>query len=252
MTTGAPLNFPAIQRAIKAIYALNEFDVVQINCDLETVPEKTILVVNVTERVILGDLTVVGPNKVSERTVKEKIDLLIGRPIDPLQVARARARIDSVYEAAGYYLAIVKVDSTPMGDGRIGITYSIDEGRRLAISGIDIIGNENVKDGTVVGAMKTHPEGFWWFRKGGVQRRQLCRRSRRTHPGAVLAIGVRRYADHQRHHVGRSRTRQRSGRDWRRRRPTLSGGLVRDLGQSAVLHRRAASIVSVRKQRSRR
>lgn len=166
LTAGTLLNFPALQRAIKAVYALNEFDNVEINCDLEAVPNKTILVVRVKERAILGDLKVVGANKVSERSVKEKIDLLIGRPIDPFQVARARARIDSVYEAAGYYSAIVKVDSTDMGDDRYGLTYSIDEGRRLAISGIDIVGNEHVKDGTIVGAMKTHPEGFWWFRKG--------------------------------------------------------------------------------------
>ena len=39
LATGAALNFPAIQRALKALYALNEFDDVQIRCDLEAVPE---------------------------------------------------------------------------------------------------------------------------------------------------------------------------------------------------------------------
>lgn len=166
LQAGAPLNFPAIQRAIKAVYALNEFDSVDIRCDLETVPDQVLIVVHVVERAILGELSVVGPQNVSERSVKEKIDLLIGRPIDPFQVARSRARIDSLYESAGYYLARVTVDSVKMGDDRYAITYRVDEGRRLAISGIDITGNDAVKDGTVVGAMKTRPEGFWWFRKG--------------------------------------------------------------------------------------
>jgi len=166
LTPGTPLNFPGVQRAIKAIYALNEFDAVDVVCDLESVKDKSIIAIVVKERALLGDLKVVGPKAVSERSVKDKIELLIGRPIDPLQLARARARIDSVYEAAGYYLAQVTIDSTPMSEGRIGLTYRVDEGRRLAISGIDVTGNTTVKEGTIVGAMKTKPEGFWFFRKG--------------------------------------------------------------------------------------
>jgi outer membrane protein insertion porin family len=166
ITSGMQLSFPPLQRAIKALYQLGEFDDVQILCDLETVPERVLTVIQVRERAILGDLKVTGPSALSERSVSDKIDLLIGRPIDPLQVARARARIDSTYEAAGYYLAEVKIDSTVMDDGRIALTYTVDEGRRLAISGIDIVGNEAVKEKVVVGAMKTKPEGFWFFRKG--------------------------------------------------------------------------------------
>jgi outer membrane protein insertion porin family len=166
LTAGTPLNFPSIQRAIKALYALNLFDDVQVECDLESVPGKVLTVVRLRERAILGDVKVVGFKAVSERSVKEKIDLLIGRPIDPLQVARGRARIDSTYENAGYYLARVTVDSAVMDDGRIAITYTIDEGRRLAISGIDIQGNKTVAEKAIVRAMKTKPEGFWWFRKG--------------------------------------------------------------------------------------
>ncbi|MEQ1690649.1 MAG: outer membrane protein assembly factor BamA [Gemmatimonas sp.] len=166
LSVGETLNFPTVQRAIKALYALNEFDDVDVSCDLESVAAKALVVITVTERLLLGDLKVTGPKAVSDRSVRDKVDLLIGRPIDPLQVARARARIDSLYESAGYYLARVTIDSTVMSDGRIGLGYHIDEGRRLAISGIDVQGNSQVKDGTIVGAMKTRPEGFWWFRKG--------------------------------------------------------------------------------------
>lgn len=166
LTLGSPLNFPEIQRAIKGLYALNEFTDVDIRCDLDAVAGKTLIVVAVTERAVLGDLAVVGPKNVSERSVRDKVDLLIGRPIDPLAVAKSRARIDSLYQSAGYYLARVAIDSTAMDDGRISIVYRVDEGRRLAVSGIDVLGNQLVKDGVIVSAMKTRPEGFWWFRKG--------------------------------------------------------------------------------------
>jgi len=166
LVVGSPLNFPSIQRAIKALYAMNEFDNVDVQCDIESVAGKALVVLAVRERVLLGDLQVAGPKNVSPRSVRDKVELLIGRPIDPLQVALARARIDSLYQSAGYYLARVTIDSTVMPDGRVGLTYRVDEGRRLAVSGIDILGNTLVKDKTVVAAMKTRPEGFWWFRKG--------------------------------------------------------------------------------------
>ena len=121
-----PLNFPTIQRVLKALYQVGEFDDVQVLCDLDAAPGKVLSVLHVRERALLGDLKVVGPSAVSERSVKDKIDLLIGRPIDPMLVARARARIDSLYEAAGYYQAEVRIDSTLMGDGRLGLTYDLE------------------------------------------------------------------------------------------------------------------------------
>jgi outer membrane protein insertion porin family len=166
LAKGATLNFPTLQRTLKALYAIGEFDDVQILCDLESVPGMVLTVFQVRERLVLGDITVTGPKAISERSVKDKIDLLIGRPIDPLQVARAKAKIDSVYENAGYYLAEVQIDSTVMSDGRIALSYNIDEGRRLAISAIDILGNTSIREKTIVGAMKTKPEGFWFFKKG--------------------------------------------------------------------------------------
>jgi outer membrane protein insertion porin family len=161
-----PLNFPAIQRAIKALFALGQFETVDIVCDITSVPDRTLAVYLVRERALLGDVKVEGAKAVSERSARDRVEVLIGRPVDPAAVTRSRSRIDSVYQAAGYYLARIDVDSTVLPDGRIGLTFRIDEGRRLAVSGIDILGNQQVKEGTIVGAMKTRPEGFWFFRKG--------------------------------------------------------------------------------------
>ena len=166
LIAGNPMPFPVSQRAIKALNALGQFDDVKLICDVTSVPGKSIVVYQVRERPLLASVAVVGPEAVSERSVRDKIELLVGRPVDPQLVVQGRARIDSVYEANGYYLAQIKVDTVVTSDGALALTYRIDEGRRLAISGIDILGNERVKDGTVVSAMKTKPEGFLWFRKG--------------------------------------------------------------------------------------
>ena len=72
----------------------------------------------VRERPVLSDVKVVGPDKVSLNSVKDRVDLLIGKPIDPAQVAKDVARIDSLYQSEGYYLAKVHVDTIVTERGR--------------------------------------------------------------------------------------------------------------------------------------
>ncbi len=43
--------------------------------------------------------------------MRDRVDLLIGKPIDPAQVAKDVARIDSLYQSEGYFLAKVTVDT---------------------------------------------------------------------------------------------------------------------------------------------
>ena len=97
--------------------------------------------------------------------MKENWPFPLGRPLDPGKIAKAIASADSLYENKGYYLAHVTPESTIV-DGKMSINFNVDEGRRLAISGIRINGNSKVSDGDIVGAMETKPEGFLWFRNG--------------------------------------------------------------------------------------
>ncbi|MBA3559379.1 MAG: outer membrane protein assembly factor BamA [Gemmatimonadaceae bacterium] len=160
------LNHIAIQRAIAAVFASGQFDDVRIVCEPDADGTRSSYVIEVRERPVLGDVAVTGVKNLSNRTVKERVDLLIGRAIDPSQVARVVQRIDSLYEAEGYFLATVRPETT-VTNGKTKLTFRIDEGRRLAVAGIVVEGNKRLSDGEVVGAMKTRPEGFWWFRRGG-------------------------------------------------------------------------------------
>lgn len=166
LAAGERINFQSLQRAIKALFATGQFHDVAIECDLETVPSKALIVYRVDERALLGDVRVTGVSAVSERTVKDKVSLLIGRPVDPAEIATSRARIDSVYAKAGYYLVRINADTAMLADGRMRIMFTIDEGRRLAISGIEFVGTKSISPSVVARAMKTKPEGFFFFRKG--------------------------------------------------------------------------------------
>jgi outer membrane protein insertion porin family len=165
LATGTQLSVHDIQTAIKALYATAQFDDVQIVCHVSPSNGKASLVIEVKERPILAAYKVVGADKVSPKDVKEKLSFPTGGPVDPGKIATAIASVDSLYEAKGYYLASVKAEST-LTNGNLSINFQIDEGRRLAISGIRINGNKQVSDEDIVGAMDTKPEGFLWTRNG--------------------------------------------------------------------------------------
>src|SRR5438874_10464478 len=165
LSAGTQLNVHDIQTGIKALYATGQFEDVQIICRIAPTTSKASIVIQVRERPILTEYKVIGANRVSPKDVKEKLSFATGSPVDPGKIAKAIASVDSLYESKGYYLATVNPEST-ITDGKLSINFRIDEGRRLAISGIRINGNTRISDADIVGAMDTKPEGFLWTRNG--------------------------------------------------------------------------------------
>jgi outer membrane protein insertion porin family len=159
------LNYRVVDRAIKALYALGQFEDVQAVCEVEPGGNRAQLVFLLRERPLLNSVDVTGTDQIARNEVRDRVDLLIGRPVDPAQVARAAQRIDSLYQAEGYYLARVKPETT-MVNGQVDLRFHVDEGRRLAVSGVAIQGNQGVSDKQLVSAMTTKPEGFLWTQKG--------------------------------------------------------------------------------------
>jgi outer membrane protein insertion porin family len=165
LRAGSTLSFPLIQRAIRDLFTTGDFDHVAVACGLPATGTGASIEITVRERPLLGDVRVVGAEQVSSRTVEDRVDMLLGRPVDPAAIALSMRRIDSLYKANGYYLARVRPETTEVGD-RVGIVFRVTEGRRLAISGLRVLGNESVPTQDISKALETRPEGFWWFRRG--------------------------------------------------------------------------------------
>ena len=166
LVPGTQLNYRILQRSLRDLYETGNFENVTLTC--ESVPNRAILTFNVVERPVLESVQVRGVNRLSERQIRDLAELPAARPVDASAVARAVFKIDSTYEKAGYYLARVRAESTVVSEGNIGITFTVEEGRRLALSGLRVIGNDHVSADDIAGAMKTRPEGFWFFRSGEI------------------------------------------------------------------------------------
>ncbi len=166
LVQGVQLNFRMLQKALRQMYATGEFDAVDINCDVTPSGDHAYLIVDVRERKILQDVEVSGVKRLAERTIRDRAEMPRGKPVDPALVAHALYAIDSTYEKNGYYLARVRAETTQVSDNAVGIIFHVDEGRRLAVSGIQVEGNRIVPDIDIAHTMKTRPEGFWWWQRG--------------------------------------------------------------------------------------
>jgi outer membrane protein insertion porin family len=165
LLVGQPTNYRDIQRALTALFRTGQFDDVSI-LQGDDSSGLVVLVIRVKERPVLTRWVVKGVEQLSERGVKDRVKLSEGRPLDRAAVERSRAAIDSMYHARGYYAARIKVIETQPAAGQAGIVFDIDEGSRVAISQIQVEGNEQFSDQSVVGHMTTQPEGFFWWQKG--------------------------------------------------------------------------------------
>ena len=172
LAVGAAVGYRDLQRAIRAIFAMGQFDDVQIGRRSDE-GGREILVVTVRERPLLARATVRGVERLSERSVRDRVELPAGRPLNPALVERSRQRIDSLYEAQGYYLAEVRVLTTVQDSENVRLVFDVNEGRRVAIARVEVEGNERFPDREVVSHLKTRPEGFWWFQGGEYSDEQL-------------------------------------------------------------------------------
>jgi len=193
LVPGRPLNYRDVQRAIQALYSSGQYDDIQVT---QTQSDgRNVLVIQVRERPQLLKWSVRGVERLAEGSVRDKVQMSEGRPLDPAAVARARARIDSLYHAQGYYLARTKpVFVYERDSAAVRVIFDVEEGRRVAIAQIDIQGNTHFPDLDLVTQMKSKPEGFWWFHSGEYNDDKVAEDLRQVLPEFY---GKRGYVDFQ-------------------------------------------------------
>jgi outer membrane protein insertion porin family len=166
VSRGMAIDMASVQRMIRNLYVTGQFETdVRVLCEVQENPHVATLVIAVHERPVVSDIRVTGTDAVSNRTVRDRIEILAGRAADPALVTKAITRIDSLYESRGYYLVDVVPETTVVA-GNTVLTFHINEGRRLAVSDIQFVGNAHMPAGDIAAVMKTAPEGFWWWKRG--------------------------------------------------------------------------------------
>ena len=180
IAVGQSVNYRDVQRAVRNLFRTGQFDDVVV--EQREVDGRLVLAFRVKERPILERWAVAGTDRVSLGTVKDRVKIREGRPIDRNGVERARAAIDSLYTDRGFYAARVNVKEIGQPSGALRVVFEVEEGQRVAVGQVVVEGNTRFDDKTVSKHMATRPEGFWWFQKGDYDEEQLERDVRERLP----------------------------------------------------------------------
>lgn len=167
LSPGIELSHENVQEALRSLWGLGVFEDIQLLSDVG--PQGGVkLIVFLKEFPALEGLRFRGHKELKEKEMKEAIGLIIGQVIAPKDIARGRQRILELYRDKGYLRAEVTGRLFDAEDeGRAFLQYDIDEGEKVQIERIEVLGNHALSDGKIKKVMETK-ENRWW-RKGDFQ-----------------------------------------------------------------------------------
>jgi len=120
----------------------------------------SVLVVKVSENPIVANVLFEGNKKFTDDNLVAMIDLMNRGTVDQAGLARDVQTITKAYTDAGYTGVKVSTKLDPQPDGRINVTFVIDEGGRTGIAAINFTGNKAISAWTLKSIIKTHETGW--------------------------------------------------------------------------------------------
>jgi outer membrane protein insertion porin family len=161
---GAPFDQDALDRDIRAIYAMGFFD--QVSAEIAPEGRGIVLTFTVHERPLVRGVAIEGTDEVKKEEVEQALRV---RPHTILDPARARQGIEAVkklYGEKGYLDAKIDYTTTPVGENEVDVKYEITEGPLVRIDEIEIEGNEAFSDRELRAIMQTKTEWILSFVTG--------------------------------------------------------------------------------------
>lgn len=159
--TGEPLSSEKTAEDIKNIYKMGYFDDVKV--DIETFEGGIKLIYVVKEKPTIIKVEFQGNKELSDDKLKEKIAISTGSIADITLIQDNASRLQSFYEEEGYWLAKVVPVVNKVTEDEVTLTYQIDEGSKVRIKKINIIGNKAISSGKIKGVMKTSEWAIYSF-----------------------------------------------------------------------------------------
>lgn len=182
--TRATVTALQVQAAIRRLMGSQAYE----NADVlvhETAPGHGIVTIDVRERPYISAVEFRGLHSLNGKSLADSAKLREGAPLNPQRVMDVERMIRDGLAKKGIQLAAIDTSLAAAGSGAEGyrLVFDVHEGNRLTISDIAFEGNQAFSDEELAGAMKTKPEGFWWFRSGKFDRDAFETDLRESLPG---------------------------------------------------------------------
>ncbi len=150
---GEQLSNEKITEDIKNIFKMGYFD--DVKTEIETLEGGIKVIYIVKEKPTVIRVEFQGNDEVKDDTLKEKTTITVGAIADTTLIQDNAGKLQLYYEEEGYWLARVVPVINKVSENEVYLTYQIDEGKKVRVRKITIVGNKVISAGKITGAMKT-------------------------------------------------------------------------------------------------
>jgi outer membrane protein insertion porin family len=158
---GLLLSTSAVASDVRAIWAMNYFDDVQVR--LVRTSLGAILVYVVREKPSVRKIIVSGNDEIELDKINEVLDLKKDAILDVSQIKRNLEKIKELYVEKGFYLADVSYKLRTISRTEVDVTFTIEERAKIVIRSIRFIGNKEVSEKELKSVMGTQEGGYFSF-----------------------------------------------------------------------------------------
>jgi outer membrane protein insertion porin family len=154
-----------VRQAIKQLWSLGIFSDIQVLLDNQ-IGDGAYLLIRVQEYARLNDIELKGNDELSEKDIKEQIDLVKGQIVTRQALSTMVYNVKKKYEDKGYLLAKIDPELVPVADtvgAPVNLVVNIDEGKEVKIRSITFSGNKAFDDADLRGATDDTKEKVWWM-----------------------------------------------------------------------------------------
>jgi outer membrane protein insertion porin family len=143
---------------IKNIFKMGYFD--DVRAEIEPFEGGIKLIYIVKEKPTIVRIELQGNKEFDDSKLKEHLTITTGAIADAVLIQDNANKLREFYEEEGYWLSRIVPIIKRTGPDEVGLTYQIEEGPKVKIKKINIIGNKAISTGKIKGVMETKE---WWI-----------------------------------------------------------------------------------------
>ncbi|HUT62529.1 MAG TPA: outer membrane protein assembly factor BamA [Anaerolineae bacterium] len=164
LKVGSALSSDITSEAIKKLWHLGFFSDVQIL--REQIENGVKVIIRVTVDPSVTSIKTSGFKEFEESEILNTIKLVRGMTIGERKIAKMKNQILDMYKQKGFLLAHIDFDVTPLPEDstKVNVIITVNEGKKVKIKSITLIGNQNISDKKIKKEMETKEDR--WYRSG--------------------------------------------------------------------------------------
>ena len=171
---GRDINMEDIQKSIKTLWNLRQFQDIQVFVDEESA-EGVALRIVVVELPILEEYVIKGNKKLSKTSIEDELELNIGQLVSEYDIFEAKKAIENKYKESQYHNTNIDI-TTEAGqkDFTKKLIINIKENKKTKIRRIEIEGNKSISKRSILRQLKKTKAKKWYLPwRGGFEKTEF-------------------------------------------------------------------------------